>query len=163
MSKPANRRAGWILIAIGLFFLLQYILEWEFYWAAVLMVLGAVVFVHAAVTRNHRGVFPGTLLLLLGLFFLLMEVGVLEDSMEDLWPLILIILGVSFVMAFLFQPREWGHLIPGGILIVIGLLFFLWNYRFISWRTMDNIFHWWPVILVILGVWLLSGRKRSHG
>ena len=71
MSKPANRKAGWILIAIGLFFLLQYILEWEFYWAVVLMVLGAVLFVHASITRNHRGVFPGTLLLLLGLFFLL--------------------------------------------------------------------------------------------
>jgi hypothetical protein len=162
MSKPANRRAGWILIAIGLFFLLQYILDWDFYWAVVLMLLGAALFVHAAATRNHRGVFPGTLLLLLGFFFFLMEVGVLEDTMQDLWPLLLIILGASLVMVFLFQPREWGHLIPGAILIVIGLLFFLWNYRVISWRTMDRIFHWWPVILVLIGIWLLLGRRRLH-
>jgi hypothetical protein len=162
MSKPANRKAGWILIAIGLFFLLHYILEWEFYWVVVLITLGVVLFVHALVTRNHRGVFPGTLLLLLGLFFLLMEIGVLEDTMEDLWPLLLIILGASFVMVFIVQPREWGHLIPGGVIMVIGLLFLLWNYRFISWHAVDNLLQWWPGMLVVIGAWLLLGRGRSH-
>ena len=117
---------------------------------------------HAILTGTHRGVFPGTLLLLLGLFFLFLEIGVLTDSMQDLWPLILIIIGISFVMVFLFRPSEWGTLIPGGILIVIGLLFFTWNYRYISWRTMNNILQWWPVILIIIGAGLLLGRRHGQ-
>jgi len=162
MSSPGNRKAGWILIVIGLFFLLHYLLGWDFYWSAVLILVGGALFVSAILSKTHRGVFPGTLLLLLGLFFLLRETKVLDDTLDDLWPLILIILGISFVMVFLFRPREWGHLIPGGILLVIGLLFFLRNYRYLSRYTLERIFHWWPLILVIIGAWLLLGRRRTH-
>ena len=159
MHNTGHRKAGWILIALGIFFVLQYVLDWDFYWATVLMVVGGVLLIYAIVSGTHGGVFPGTLLFLLGLFFLLRETGALDDPMEDQWPLILIILGFSFVITFLFRPQDWGILIPGGILMIIGLLFFLRNYRYISWHTMHDILQWWPLILVAVGAWMLLGRK----
>jgi len=162
MSNSGNRSAGWILIAIGLLFLLHYLFGWNFYWAMVLILVGGVLFVSAIFSKSHRGVFPGTLLLLLGLLFLLRQTEVLDDSRGDLWPLIIVILGVSFVMVSLLRPREWGHLVPGGISLIIGLLLFLRSYLYLSRYTLERIFHWWPLILVILGVWLLLGRRRTH-
>lgn len=161
MPKTGHKKMGWILIALGIFFVLQYVLDWDFYWATVMIVVGGVLLVYAIVSGTQGGVFPGTLLFLLGLFLLLRETGVLDDPMEDQWPLILIILGFSFVITFLFRPQEWGILIPGGILMVIGLLFFLRNYRYISWHTMHDILRWWPLILVAVGAWMLLRLKHE--
>jgi hypothetical protein len=161
MVDAAHRKIGWILIGIGILFVLRYILDWGFYWAAVLLVIGGVILAYALFSKAHGGVFAGTLLFLLGLFFLLRETDVLMDPMSDLWPIILIIVGVSFTMVFLFRPQEWGMLIPGGILLVIGVVILLWNYRYISRYTMSGIFNWWPLILIAIGAWLLLGRRKA--
>jgi hypothetical protein len=99
---------------------------------------------------------------LLGILLLLRETDVLDDPMSKLWPLILIFLGISFVMLFLMRPRDWGVLIPGGILIAIGLVFFLRNYRCISWVTLNDIFQWWPIILIAVGAYMLTGRRKRN-
>lgn len=162
MGRVSHGRAGWILIAVGAFFLLQYLLNWGFYWATVLIIIGGVILIHSAIIRNHWGVFPGSLLLLMGLFFLSRETGILEDPMFMLWPMFLIIIGVSFVMVFLFQPREWGMLIPGGILTGIGMLFFLRNYGCISWHAVGSVLRWWPIALIAVGAWMVLGRSRRR-
>jgi membrane-bound ClpP family serine protease len=161
MSGRNHHKAGWILIAIGVGFLAMYLFDWEFDWSWILMVVGAIILGYAIFSKGHSGVFGGTFLLLLGLLFLLKHSGVLQESMEVLWPLILIILGVSFVMVFLFRPQEWGMLIPGGILLLIGLLFFLRNYHYISRRALFGVLQWWPLLLIIIGIRLILGVKRS--
>jgi hypothetical protein len=161
MANKGHRKVGWILIVLGAFFLCMYLFDWQFHWSVVLMVAGAVVFGYGIFSREHSGIFPGSLILLLGLFFFLRQNEVLQDSMEKLWPLILIILGFSFLLTFLFRPQDWGVLIPGGILLVIGLLFFLRNYRYVSRHTVSGILQWWPLILVIIGIRLALGARRS--
>ena len=105
MPKSGNKQLGWILVVLGLFFILQYLLDWDFYWAVVLIIVGGVLFLYAILKRSEGGIFPGTFLFLLGLIFLLYEIGVI-DSLTQTWPLILIILGVSFVMIFLIKNSK---------------------------------------------------------
>ena len=160
MSNSGHKQVGWILVVLGLFFILQYLLDWEFYWAVVLIIVGGVLFLYAIVKRSEGSIFPGTFLFLLGLIFLLYEIGVI-DPLTETWPLILIVIGVSFVMIFLLRPKDWGVLIPGGILVVLGLIFLLRNYRYISWGTVGDILQWWPLILVVLGIRLLIPKRTS--
>jgi len=161
MANKGHHKTGWILIAIGVGFLAMYLFDWEFHWSLILMIVGAILLGYAIFTKGHSGVFGGTFLLLMGLLFLLRHTEVLPESMEVHWPLILIILGISFVMVFLFRPQEWGMLIPGGILLLIGLLFFLNNYNYISRRALLGVLQWWPLILIIVGIRLILGAKRS--
>ncbi len=160
MSNSGHKQMGWILVVLGLFFILQYLLDWEFYWAMVLIVVGGVLFLYALIKRSEGGIFPGTFLFLLGLIFLLNQFDVI-DPLSETWPLILIIIGVSFVMIFLVRPQDWGVLIPGGILIILGLIFLLRNYRYISWGTVGDILQWWPLILIVLGVKLLMSKRTA--
>lgn len=162
MPKSGHKQLGWILVVLGLFFILQYLLDWDFYWAVVLIIVGGVLFLYAIVKRSEGGIFPGSFLFLLGLIFLLYEIGVI-DPLNETWPLILIVLGISFVMIFLIRPQDWGVLIPGGILVVLGLIFLLRNYRYISWDAVGDILQWWPLILVAMGVGLLIFKRKSNG
>ncbi len=160
MSNSGHKQMGWILVVLGLFFLLQYLLDWEFYWAVVLIVVGGVLFLYALIKRSEAGIFPGTFLFLLGLIFLLHQIDLI-DPLTKTWPLILIIIGISFVMIFLVRPQDWGVLIPGGILTILGLIFLLRNYRYISWGTVGDILQWWPLILIVLGVILLMSKRTA--
>ena len=160
MSNSGHKQVGWILVILGLFFILQYLLDWEFYWAVVLIIVGGVLFLYALLKRNEGGIFPGTFLFLLGMIFLLHQIDVI-DPLSETWPLILIIIGVSFVMIFLVRPQDWGVLIPGGILIILGLIFLLRNYRYISWGTVGDILQWWPLILIVLGVKFLIPKRTT--
>lgn len=160
MSNSGHKQVGWILVVLGLFFMLQYLLDWEFYWAVVLIVVGGVLFLYALLKRSESGIFPGTFLFLLGLIFLLHQIDLI-DPLSKTWPLILIIIGVSFVMIFLVRPQDWGVLIPGGILTILGLIFLLRNYRYISWGAVGDILEWWPLILVVVGVRLLMPKRTT--
>jgi Domain of unknown function (DUF5668) len=44
------------------------------------------------------------------------------------------------------------------ILVVLGIYFLLHNFHLIDWLTPNII---WPVVLIILGVWLIARRSRA--
>lgn len=49
-----------------------------------------------------------------------------------------------------------GRLVAGGILILLGAIFLLENFRFMSWLSFRML---WPLILVALGIFLLLRRR----
>ena len=53
-------------------------------------------------------------------------------------------------------------LIPGAILVIIGVLFLLDNFNVIDF-SWGNFFHLWPILLVIAGVNLVFAHNRSTG
>ena len=48
-----------------------------------------------------------------------------------------------------------GRFVAGGLLILLGALFLLENFRFLSWLSFRML---WPLVLVVLGIWLLLRR-----
>jgi hypothetical protein len=69
-------------------------------------------------------VLPGTIAILLGIFFFPFSFGVLDwSAMEQYWPVFPMIVGLAFVaMWAAARFRYWGVLIPAGILIGAGLI-----------------------------------------
>ncbi|WP_025027448.1 LiaI-LiaF-like domain-containing protein [Caldalkalibacillus mannanilyticus] len=149
---------------------------------------------------NQR-LLPGFILIGLGAYFLLkqLQLPLFEELIS--WPLILIIVGLSFILAS-FMGWEKILILPGGIVFSLGFHFFaLYNFSFWShhWslfpgavgvgflitflRTriihfmipatillalpafhflfggMSFLFQWWPVIPILIGVYLIFGRR----
>jgi len=86
----------------------------------------------------------GLMLILIGIAYLLNNFGIFQIYFDifdigflfsNFWPLIIIIIGVSFHYSFFTgKTNDAGLLVPGGILLVIGItcqlstLFDLWSY-----------------------------------
>jgi hypothetical protein len=81
--------------------------------------------------------------------------------MSYLWPVFPLIIGIAFLVLFIFRPRDWGLLIPSGILLLFGLIFLLYNYGLMDYHPIRVIWEFWPLILVIVGIRLILPFKRK--
>ena len=102
-------------------------------------------------------------LVLVGVFLILDRFsGGLGFSPWDLWPLLLILLGISQVC----QPAEFRHTFSGGILILVGGFFLARNLDLIprfrlEWNDI------WPFLILLVGLMVLwhaigGGASRTR-
>jgi len=103
---------GLILVGIGALFFLNnlhiiYMREWMAYWPVILIAAGIVKLVDSNFTGGRVA---GGVLLGLGAIFLAQSLGFLQVRMRDMWPLILIGLG----LLLLFQRAQWYLRLPNG-------------------------------------------------
>jgi hypothetical protein len=104
----------------------------------------------------------GLLFIGIGLLFLLNMVLDREIfSIEKLWPIFIFLLGVFFELNYFFTRINPRILIPGGILTIIGTLFFF--EVFSNWRYMELT---WPVFILAVAIGLLqfyffSGKPKE--
>lgn len=142
--------AGVVLILIGIVFLLINfnLIGGE----AFLIALGAAFLVAFVLTRNLGFLIPGMILFWLGIAVTIIE--------QDLFPAIddgsfvLVALGLAFLLIFAFMPRRhWWPLIPGGILLFIGIMITLEDFLPFSFGQLMAFF--WPALLIVIGLWLV--------
>jgi hypothetical protein len=75
--------------------------------------------------KKGNGFFWGLLCLILGLAFLCNAIFDIDlFSMSNLWPLFVLVPGLCFEATYFTTRKAPALLVPGGILTVIGLLFF---------------------------------------
>jgi hypothetical protein len=148
---------GIILIAIGFIFLGNnlgwFYLEWENIWPLIIIGGGVLFWIGWLANRKEFGLLmPGTILLVYGLMF---EYSTINGwyYMDDLWPGFLLGPGLGFFFMYLLGNRERGLLIPAFILIVLAILFWMGNesFRFV-----------WPVLLIVIGVYLLIKNRFRY-
>ena len=158
---------GLILIVIGALLLVNklvpYSIGWYEIYPLILMALGVLIFISVIGKRDKGAVFFGTFLFLLGLFFFLRNFDIIPYYyMREVWPIILIILGLSFVSVFITKPDDWGVLVPGGILLFLGIAFLLRKFHIIYLDIGDIIAEYWPVILIIIGGGIILGSLKRQ-
>jgi uncharacterized membrane protein len=95
--------------------------------------------------KNHSNYTVGIILILLGVFFLCVQLDLV--NWDNFWPIILIVGGLLFYLGFLVNRRNFGLLMPGTILLVIGVLFFYTNRGY--WNRMDEL---WPTFVIAPGL-----------
>ncbi|WP_151735864.1 hypothetical protein [Paenibacillus tengchongensis] len=91
----------------------------------------------------------GVFIVAAGLLIFLGKLGVFGFLGRTLWPLVLLIPGLLLHVLFFTRRAPASVLIPGGILVVYGLLFGFCNTW--GWGVMA---HLWPVLLLGLAVGL---------
>ena len=100
--------------------------------------------------RDYQGrIFSGLLIILIGVLFLLGNLGRLDigDVFSTYWPLILIFIGLWHLIAHEFRSAGFG-----AILILIGGFFMLVNLDVIRGRVW---LYFWPLLIIAAGLWII--------
>lgn len=110
---------------------------------------------------SRKNLLPGLLLITLGLIFLLRNLGWIRLDLSSLWPLILVIIGLTFEFSHFAGGGPAGLLVPGGILTTYGLLFL--TVEFFAFFSMQQL---WPLFLLgpavgLFQLYLFGGRERG--
>ncbi len=126
--------------------------------------LGVIFLVAYLLGRQYGFLIPGCILTSLGIGVGLIETNTVPggDSVEG--GVVVLALGLGFVAIWLIDllvtraRGRWWPLIPGTILSVIGVLLATGKE---AW--LENVDQWWPVIFIVIGVWILLDRftRRS--
>ena len=152
---------GWVLVWIGIILLLRE--NWGLAWAALAISIGFIYLVRSIRDKGQEGaILPAVILLISGGAILSQLMGWTEFPMWRLWPLFLGATGLGFVLLWAFRAGGWGSLVIGGFLL------FAFGYGFAtpSWyrylRAVRNLFDYWPLILVIVGLMLLVGFRSKR-
>lgn len=109
-----------------------------------------------------KNYFGGIILIIIGVAAILNNIfNIRFFTMSQLWPMFVLIPGLSFEAAYFSRGREPGLLVPGGILTTIGALFFFET--FTNWHFAE---YTWPIypLAVAIGLfqlYLFGGKKRG--
>jgi hypothetical protein len=110
---------------------------------------------------RYRGSLVGPVILItIGLVFLLSNIGYLTgdiwDTILNLWPLILVAIGLDSVL----QKRG----VAGPALFIgLGIIFLLSNFGLLGWNVWDLIVNLWPILLIAIGLDIVLGRRSIWG
>lgn len=160
-STRARVAAGVALIAIGLLLVLVQAFDINIPGWLFLGGLGLIFLVWGLATRTFGLVIPGGVLGGIALGVFLTELPL--DGMTDTASGGLFLLGFSLGWALmtLLSPLtrehvQWWPLIPGGIMAAIGAILLLGGFG-LQLLTLIGVA--WPLILVVIGVYLLLKRR----
>jgi predicted membrane protein len=103
------------------------------------------------ISHNRDRYFIGIVILIIGLIFLLNNIGILDIGFGSIWlPLLLIVIGLWQVIGGAHR-RTFGPI----LLISLGLLWLLNNLGILEWSVL------WPLLLILIGAWFLI-KKTIH-
>ena len=108
--------------------------------------------------RQTSRLIGGALLLILGVLFALQNFGMVRAGhLGDYWPLILVWVGLTRMLA----PRRGRHLASGLVIFLIGVFFQL-DRLDVIWVPVR---HFWPLLLIAIGFGLIAdsmvGRRNG--
>ncbi|ENH97930.1 hypothetical protein J416_02711 [Gracilibacillus halophilus YIM-C55.5] len=159
MNKK-NKLMAYLLIGIGIFFLLRELrlpILTDFYsWPTLLIVIGAAFLFYAYSAKDYKNIFPGALLLGLGIHFHSLRY---YPFWIDHWGMYTLIVSLAFLLRY---TKFKKGLLPGLILLGLSLfaLFASSTPEWFDWiyETMNWIERFWPVILIVIGGYILWKR-----
>ncbi|MBN1782850.1 hypothetical protein JW948_17075 [bacterium] len=168
--KKQSMTPGIILIAIGTFFLLRRFIDfmpyWERFYPVLILIFSGFLLWEAIRTGRPNPMFWGSFLACIGAFLLLRNYDLIPYlDFDELWPVIFIALGVSFLLRFIVNPRDWGVLIPCTLFLFFGLKNLACEMSDLYWEHDMLIDQFWPLILIVIGSGVvISGlhRHREH-
>jgi len=156
---------GVLLIIIGSFLLLKQFhiieLRWDIFLWGLLTIWSGDMYLRGFKKNENGKVFFGTTLFLFALYNLLRSLDFFEVHFHTFVPIIFIILGFSFLMVALTEPRSFVPLIPGFFLSGIGTLLLLDEYGYIdSFDVWNYVRVYWPIALILFGLMLIFRTRK---
>ena len=123
-----------------------------------LMGLGVTaLFMALAFARNSFLFFVGLFCSLVGVVTLLIDLNIVPYTMKELWPLVVISLGLALIPAGLYHLRRIRtiYLFPAIVLIIMGGLFLLFSLKIVKIGFLTFVSRFWPLVIMAGGVALI--------
>ena len=156
---------GIILIGLGLWMVLDRLhidAPTEILFPAILVLFALFLLFETVRLKRPSTLFWGIALGLIGGFYLARNAGwVLYLYPDEYWPLFPLAIGLGFVGRFIMKPSDWGVLIPGALLLMVGgaavmeMLDIWWE----GWHHIWRLF--WPLLFIALGAGILIRSFRA--
>ncbi|GAQ16742.1 membrane protein [Oceanobacillus picturae] len=159
--KKQNALPAYILIGIGIFFLLRQLklpIITDFYsWQTIIIIIGLALLIHSYTSKSYHNLFSGSILLGIGIHLH----GIQHyDFWIDHWAVYPLIIGIAFLVR---RTKVKQGLFPGVILTVVSILliFSVSLPPWLDWvyQVIDTLEQFWPVVLILIGLYLLMKRK----
>ena len=93
--------------------------------------------------KSGHSVVPGLILIALGIIFLLGNLEVFHFDWDVIWTYFIIILGIIFWIGYFTDRSKIGLLMPGTVLLTVGLVF-----HYAATRDWDAMNHLWPFFIL---------------
>jgi hypothetical protein len=165
-GRSRSMSPGIVLVGLGVLFLLWQLLSPT--GALPLLILGGI-FTGVAFSSGVRGfVVPGSIMLGLGGGVL---AGAILGHLSGAYGGAAVVggLGLGFWMIPVLDAMRHPHIggfewakIPGTILLGISAFLALLGTASVAARTLGLLFHYWPLLLILGGLWLFfAGRRRG--
>jgi Putative adhesin len=142
------------LITLGVVFLLGNLVPDRSRGGLVVLGLGAAFMVGRLTTGRYGYAVPAGILIALGTYFTLQELPLTQPIGGSRWFFVLLGLGFGMVYVIGLRPAAVWPLFPAVILVCLGLAMFG-----VAWfgplASLSWIAGFWPVALVVVGLWLL--------
>jgi len=125
--------------------------------------IGVMFFLRGLRHEKHKGILGGTFFLLLAITLLFMRIGVFPSDDQLGVALIILDLAAANFIYYLFQREYISNIISGFVFLVVGAIVFIDYYNVLPlWLTVDLIQTYWPVILIVIGLILLSKATLNN-
>ena len=131
----------------------------------IVLFIGLLFFIMVYTGKNSsKNVFLGFFFCFSSVLLLLAQWNIIPVSLEQLWPLFLILISLSMVMVSLFCKRkfELQYFIPAGMISVLGIFFMLFSFDIIPTPLNVTVSAFWPLLLVLGGLLLIAIYFRKH-
>lgn len=158
---------GFIAVAVTLLMLMNLELP-RFTVAIVGIASGALLWVAGVFMRNRvRFFFSATFLFMTGTLFLLMDSGACQFRFPDVWPLLMLFIGLSFIVSGFTRYHRLSaiFMVPSLAFATLGFLFMLFSTRLIPVSFTTVVLWWVPLLLlpatITFVIWLVRRRGAN--
>ena len=151
--QARHRGPGILLIILGVLLLAGNLGHFSLldFWPVLIVLAGVLFIIQWIGDRENYGLLlPATILIVTGLLFLYCQLYGWYH-MGDLWPIFIMAPGAGFILMYLLGRQEAELLIPGGILLAVGIVFL---------SASDWAWRWWPAVLIVVGILILLRPPR---
>lgn len=166
VQRRSNLVVGLLLLVIGGWFLatqffpeLTNFINIDLEWPLLVVGLGLIFFVFAALARAPGLAVPGAIIGGIGGLLYYQNATGDWGSWAYAWTLIPAFVGVGVLFTNLFEGRFLRGLREGMSLIVIGLVMFGFFGAFLGGPTVLG--DYWPVLLIVFGLWMVARSLLS--
>ncbi len=150
---------GVLFIGIGLYYLAQTLSlpfsDQLMNWQVILIVIGLAMIIQGSIAKEGNMLFPGVLLLGLGVhFYFVNKLAIWPAS----WGMYTLILSAAYLVTY-YKTKKTG-LIPGLILLAISIIELMYT-GLELWLTSTFSFigKFWPLALIAIGIYLVTKKK----
>lgn len=156
---------GFYLIGIGFLALLNIILSLPVAYACIILTIFLSVHLiaksFADKVKNGRLFITGSVILIVSMFSIIYDVFLKNTgyTFDKIWPLIPMMIGVSFILYKLcINPNNVGVYIPGIFIFFISVILFLYSFSILS-DFKKFLLILIPCFIIYIGIYLITDNK----
>ncbi len=153
---------GFILVITGIFLLASLLVDSEVSLSVVrslsITIIGGIILYFALIrSTGSWWLCIGLFLSLTGIFVLFLDMKIFHRTIEFLWPIIVIIAGISIFVAGTYKSKKIRlmFIVPAFLITVLGTIFLLFSLDIISEAFFIIAGRWWPAMFIFAGICLV--------